>query len=256
MPLNNLRDLSLRVNDERIAVGFRMRVYGMACMTMLPDTFSIDVFNLPTGDLSLVRRYGKLSISGEGSVICSGEVQDIYAHKEDGSDVTTFILADGQEIWNERVSVALGAGSGVRPVLNAILGMDRLGSFLADDIRLPRGQTFDGGLADIITVLARTVRSRAYISRGLVHFAVPGKAAEAIRLTDGDLVSDPEYAEDICNVYTRVRGYPIGAMADLNGRIYRIVAQTVNADTSKGPWQSELTLVNEEVLKRDGMEGG
>lgn len=250
------RDLALTANGERIAAGFRIHVNGMACMTMLPDTYMIDVYNMSSGDLSLVRRYGQLSLSGGGSVICSGSVQDIHQHMDDGSDLTTIIVADGQDIWSTRVSRTIGAGAGVRSALNALLGPSRLGSFLAEDIRLPRGQTFDGGLADIVTVLARTVGARAYVSRGLVHFAVPGKAPEAIRLTDEDLVSDPEYAEDVCNVYTRVRGYPVGALVSLNDQDYRLVSQSVDADTSKGPWRSVLTLISEDILKRDGMEGG
>ena len=42
----------------------------------------------------------------------------------------------------------------------------------------------------------------------------------------------------------------------VDGKRYRVVAQLLDVDNKEGPWKLELTLVDENDLEANGMEGG
>ena len=254
---NETRPLKLKVDGAGIAENLRIRVKGRSNMTLFPDCFLVDINNLSAKELEAVRRAKYLSAVGEDqSTICYGEITDIYLHQEDLAKVTSITVADGKAFWETKVSKSVGAGASVRSAINSICEGIPVGSFLADDVRMLRGQTFVGRLPDCISTLAKTLNARAYITRGMLHFTQAGKADDPVTIQEKDLTGNPSKASGILILKTKVKGFPVGIMVRYNGRMYRLISQTIDADNQSGLWQAELMLLDESELDYDGMGGG
>ena len=226
-------------------------------MTLLPDLFLVDIYNLSDSDRATLDLAETVSAENdEYAVLCSGEIDDIYTHPEDANTITTVVLVDGKSLWERKISRTLGPGSGVKDALTTILGPGVMGYFAADDVRMIRGQTFSGKLPEAVATLAKTVNARAFVTHGAVFVAKKGEAENCITIDDDDVIDTPSMAGGTMILKTRVKGYSVGILLEYGGKAYRLASQTINADNQKGTWATELTLVDEEHLSAYGLEGG
>lgn len=226
-------------------------------MTLLPDFYEIDVYNLTNEDLATVKETKTISALDEvDALLCCGEIEDIYTHPEETNVITTLVIADGSAFSQMRVSKTIGSGSWNRDAFFHILGGRVNGSYLAANPRLPRGQVFLGRLDDNVHTLAKTANARAFFTHGSVYIVEKGKADDILTLEENDIIDEPSYAEGICIVKAKVHGYSVGTLMKFRGRVWRLVSQSINADNMKGAWRTELTLVDESYLSAYGMEGG
>ena len=254
---NEYRPLSLRAGQTQIAKELRIRVRGQANMTLLPDLFLIDVYNLTDDDMATISLSETLSADDEkGALLCYGEIEDIYSHVEGSNTITTIVLVDGKKFWNQNVSKTIGSGSSVRDALQNILGGGVLGYFSSSDVRMIRGQTFSGKLPDAVSMLAKTVNSRAFYTHGAVYVVQKNQAWNILTIEEDDVIDDPSHAEGVLFLRVKVAGYSVGTIFHYNSHLYRLVSQKIDADNKSGPWRTELTLVDEESLSAYGMEGG
>lgn len=226
-------------------------------MTLLPDLFLIDVYNLTDEDMATISLSETMSAENDkGAILCYGEIEDVYSHPEETNTITTIVLVDGKKFWSRNISKTIGAGSSVRNTLQNIMDGFRLGFFAASDVRLVRGQTFSGKLPDAVSMLAKTVNSRAFYTHGAVYVVQKNQALNILTIEEDDVIDDPSYAEGVLFLRVKVAGYSVGTIFHYNSHLYRLVSQKIDADNKSGPWWTELTLVDEESLSAYGMEGG
>lgn len=238
----------------QIAVDHRIRVQGRANMTLLPDFFCVDIYNLPDADLGRIRNSKILFVTAiDNSTICYGQIEDVYVHSAGSNVITTIAVSDGQDFWEAKIRKTIGKGAGVKETLNAILEGAVFGSYLADNPRLVRGQTIYGPQPEIVRKAAQSVNARAFISHGVLHVVQKGKTDNTTIIPEDDIIDEPSIADGVCLVRVKVKGYAVGTMAIIRDKLYRIAAQSVEADNQSGIWRTDLVLVNEDMVS--GMGG-
>lgn len=234
-----------------------MRVRGRVNMTLLPDFFIIDVYNPSESDIGYVMNNKSIVVfTQKTSVLARGDVEDVYSRREGVNNVYSLSLADGQAFWETKVTKTLGQGVYFSATIRQIIQNATLGTYLAEDGRFFRPQTFNGRLADIVHDIARGVNARAFISHDVLHIVEKGKSEIVVSIMDSDLLEEPRFASGVCVVKAKTVSWPVGIIASFRGKEYRIATQAIDADNYSGPWQTEITLVDEEFLDKDGMDGG
>jgi len=235
----------------------RVRVQGRSNMTLLPDFFLVDIYNLSGEDDVYVHNAKKLTVCDEsGMSLCTGDIEGIYRHEEGANDVVSVSVSDGLEFWNTSADVTIGGGAYVKDAIKTILNGAEFGAFVCDDIRMPRGQTFSGRIADIIHMTALTVRARAYITHGILNFVGKDSMPNVVVINNDDVIISPSILEDALILKTKVKGYSVGNVIEYIGTRYRVIVQTVNVDNLTGDWSTEMTIVENEKFLMGGMEGG
>ena len=175
--LNETRPLWLKADNTEIAKDKRIRVKGRSNMTLIPDFFMVDIYNLSEEDELSLRNAERLSVFGESMIIlCSGEIQEIYTHVEQSNEIITVSISDGMKFWKSRADIAVSSGVWCRDAIKTILKNAKFGLFLCDDFRMPRGQTFSGRTADFINEFAISLSARAYILNNTLN--IVGKESE------------------------------------------------------------------------------
>ena len=252
-----IRELYAFCSDTQVFNECRIRVRGKANMTLLPDYFLVEVYN-PSGiDISTVKNKNSLTIKTEyGVVLCSGEVEDVYTYRSGSNDVYAISISDGQTFWEKKISKSVGPGATFSTTIRQILQGATMGSYLAKDGRFVRPQTFDGRLADFVSDIAAGVHARAFISRNVLHIVEKGKAEIVVTIEEADTITVPNTATGVCVLRTDVKGWPVGVIVEYRSKKYRLASQEINADCFEGTWETTLTLVDEDYLDEDGMDGG
>lgn len=257
MDLNEFRPLKVKAGDVQIAYEHRIRVQGSKNMTLLSDFFLVEIFNMTEQDASALIENKTISVFGEdGGLLCSGEIDDVYTKAQGVNLITVLSVVDGKSFWATGVAKTFGGGSSIKTVLQSIIQNAKMGEFTASDVRMIRGQTYTGRLAELVSMLARSVYGRAYITNGTVYVTAKGKSAETVNLDDDDIILDEDNATGVRIIKTIVKGYPVGALVEVGNKKYRLVSQKFNADNFEGVWDSYLILVNEAEITDGGMEGG
>ena len=255
--INEYRPMTLKADGREIASELRIRVRGTANMTLLPDLFLIDIYNLSDEERALIELASAMSAEDEeNACLCYGEIEDVYTHPEESNTITTVVLIDGKDFWSKKVFRTIGRGSGVRETLTELLGDGTMGFYAAENPRLLRGQTFSGKLPEIVSMLAKTANARAFYTHGAVFVTQRGQADNILAIDENDVIEDPSYAEGVVILKVHVKGYAVGTLTNYRGSRYRLASQTINADNQKGSWETELILVDEGCLSAYGMEGG
>lgn len=255
--LNEFRPLVIRADNKVIAEGQRVRVQGSKNMTLLADFFLFEIYNLSSEDLATINNSKMLYSYGmDDGVICCGEIDDIYEKADGVNMVTSISVVDGKSFWATKVSQSLGGGNTVSSTFRTLMQNAYTGAFAAPDLRMIRGQTYSGRLAESISMLAKSVHARAFLTNNTVFITAKGQAAEVVTIKEGDVIDDRNNSQGMRIIRTVVKGYPTGALVNLSGDQYRLVSQKINADNYKGSWESILVLVKEKELPFNGMEGG
>jgi hypothetical protein len=255
--LNEFRELTAYVGNTEVFKEKRVRVRGKANMTLLPDFFLVEVYNMEDEDRALLETKKELKIiAKDKAVLACGEVEDIYDKQEDMNIISVISLSDGQSFWETRIDRTVGAGACFSQTIRQIIQNVQMGSYLADDPRFPRAQTFCGRLADIISGIAKGVDARAFISDNVLHVVQKGRSEIIVKITEEDLLEEPRTASGVVILRTDVKAWPVGMLHEFREKQHRLVSQEVNADNFSGPWQTELMLADESMLDKGGMGGG
>jgi len=255
--MNDLRKLEAYCGEDRVFVDNRIRIRGKSNMTLLPDYYMVEVYNMSETDKALLSSRKELRVLTETmAVFISGEVEDIYTTYEGANQVSVISVTDGQSFWETKVSQTVGRGALISTTIRHILKNATMGSYLAKDDRFIRSQAFHGRLADCISSLARGVHARAFISKDVLHVVEEGRSEVIVAVEEEDLVDEPHFADGVCIVKATVKSWPVGMLHEFRGNRYRLVSQSIDADNYQGNWQTELMLVNEVYLDKDGMDGG
>ena len=255
--LNEKRPLIVKADSRLIAEENRIKVQGRACMTLMPDFFTVEIYNLSDDDLAIVRDSTYLSVAGEkSSVLLYGEIEDIYFRNVEANRVTTICISDGRSFWNATVEKTVASGASIQTAVRNVVDSIPVGSILAQDTALMRGQTFSGRQAEAVRMMAKSMNARAFVAHNTLHIVEKGRTEYQLAIDEDEVITDPKYAQGITVLKTIVRGYPVGIIVIYNGSEYRVAAQSINADNLNGAWDSEILLVSETALDRYGMEGG
>ena len=257
IPMNEFRELTAYVGDTVVFKEKRIRVRGKANMTLLPDFFLVEVYNMDDGDLALLETKKELKIIAKDmAILACGEVEDVYVKQENMNIVSVISLSDGQSFWETRIERTVGSGASFSQTIRQIIQNVHMGSYLADDPRFPRAQTLSGRLADIISGMAKGVDARAFVSDNVLHVVQKGRSEIIVRIREDDLLEEPRTANGVVILRTDVKAWPVGMLHEFREKQYRLVSQEVNADNYTGDWFTELMLADESMLDKDGMGGG
>lgn len=254
MALDEFRPMTVMAGDSQIAEEKRIRVQGSKNMTLFPDLFIVEIYNMSEEDLASLTDTKTLSVYGEtGGLMCSGEIDDMFTKLSGANMITTISVSDGKSFWRSKINRTLGGGSSIKTVWQTIIKNAKIGVFAADDVKLIRGQTFTGRLAECVSMLAKSANGRAYITNGTVYITSKGRSSEMVSLSDEDIITDQDTATGARIVKTKVKGYPVGALVQLGNAQYRLVSQKFNADNFEGAWDAYLVLIKDTEFE---MEGG
>ena len=255
--LPEIRVLTAKAGNTDIFNGLRIRVQGRANMTLQPDLFLVEVYNPTDEDVIYARKIGSMSVFGhDGGLVCYGEIEDVYTRQDGSNDVTVFSLSDTQTFWESKTVKSIGAGIKVSAVIRSLAVGAAMGSYLADDLKIVRGMSVSGRNADVISMLAKSVNARAFVSGGVLHVVSKGRAEILAHINEDDVLEEPQYADGVCIVKTVVKGWPVGMMCMYDRKMFRIIAQEIDADNLKGLWRTNVFLISEDALDADGMGGG
>ena len=226
-------------------------------MTLMPDFFTVEIYNLSDADLSTLRDAAHLSVAGEkGSVMVDGEIEDVYFRSVESNRVTMISVSDGKSFWDATVEKTIASGASIQTAIRNVVDSIPIGSILAQDAFLARGQTFSGRQAEAVRMMAKSLNARAFVAHGTLHIVEKGKTEYQLDIDPNEVIIEPKIAQGIMVLKTIVRGYPVGIIAQYGGSEYRLAAQSIDADNMNGAWDTELLLVSEIALDTYGMEGG
>lgn len=244
-------------DGSRIADGCRIRVKGKSTMTCLPDPWQIDIYNLSAEDYAVIRKAERISAVGmRDSVLCEGKAVDIMRATVAGREITTLLIVDGDAFWKSSVSLSVIKGTDAEQVVRSILDHCTnpipLSAFPTSKMQLLRGQTYYGRSATAIASIAEAFGCRAFTYRDCLYVVKLGEGTAETILRDSDMLNEPTVMDGFITVSTDVLGYMVGrrmtVVHDSAGGIWRLVAQTVDADNHTGAWRCDLTLVDEKRL--------
>ena len=255
---NDYRPLRVFVGNEEIAKDNRIVTKGRSSMTLLPDFYTVDMYNITDTDTAKLARAKTMYIyvGEELTLICTGTIEGIYSHEEGGNEVTSVSLSDGIEMWTAKTNIAIGRGSSVKDAMKRITAGFKLAPYFSGNARFPRGQAFSGGIIDPINILSKSVNARAFITNGTLYVIDKGQIINHFVLREDDLVIEPRYVGNVCIVKTLVSGYTSGAVVDFNNIQYRIIARAISVDNMEGDWDTEMVLFNESKITKEEMGGG
>ena len=234
-------------------------------MALMPDLFELDVYNFPNRDLNTLRNAKVIAVCGDGmSSLCEGKLEEIYTHIDSGKSITTILISDGMDFWKSSISLSIAGGNSVESTIRKIVASctnpAKIVSYIAQDMRLIRGQVFHGRAADYVSTLAKSVGARAFMVRNGISIVRRGAYSMSVNLSEDDMPDGVSEANGAFIVRLRdIVAYPVGQMAIIENRRaqYRIICQSFECDTQQGAWTTSLILVDEEhMLETDGNEWG
>lgn len=254
---SNYRPISVYADGTKVAEELRVRLKGSQNMTLFPDFFSIEIYNLSDEDMSVIQYAKVLTVNGEDEyTICTGEIEDVYVREEGVNTITSVSFVDGKSFWRSKVSKTLGGGSDIQTAISNLVQNVKFGGFYATNKGIIRGQTYTGRLADNISMLAKTAEGRAFVAKGVLYIVQKGRASEIVSIDPDDVINDLSYMKGSRILKTTAKGYPMGALVHYGGGSYRLVSQKFDLDNYKGDWCSNIVIVDEQEISAEGMVGG
>lgn len=259
------RILRSYADGERIADGMRMSFRGRQNMSIRPDFFELNIYNLSGADFAILNKAKEITVKGpNGSSLCTGKIEEIYRHVDSGKEITTVFISDGLDFWGAMISLSVAKGNRtegvIRRIVNGCTSPIGIASYLAREAVSLRGQAFYGRAADYVATLAQSVGARAFVVRNTLNIVEKGRYSMSVSINEADM---PDGISEANGAYiVRLRepvAYPVGQMAKIGNRAaeYRIISQTFEADTQQGAWTTSLILIDEEKMsERDGNEWG
>ena len=244
------RDLHLWTGGREHARGCRMLLRSRETLSLAPQLFRLEIFDLPDSSSALLSSSPSLEVRSAGSILAAGEILDAVTRTESGRKITAVSFSPGLSFRQASVSLSVPAGMTVSETIRSVLKASgtavSLAAFHAEDRRLSRPQAFFGSACAAVSVPAAAVRADAFLSAAGLCVLDRSPAAPSLVIPRESLTQAPVHTADSVILSTAVTGWPLGARvrytwqgADREGRL---ISRLIHADSVAGPWKSELEL--------------
>ena len=259
MPTDSLRTMALYADGRQIAAGARFHLEGRSTMSCTADKFVLTLTGYEDSDLNALQRAKTLTVTGENdSLLAEAPAAEIRTSVENGVETCTVVLLDGGDFCCGCVSVAIRRDTTLEEALSTLLAhCDSplpLVTRVNAPIRFSRGQVFFGRTVQAVKELAKSAGYRAYVTRGGLYLTKASDADAVMDLTETQLMETPAVLDGVTIVQTAVMGFQAGQCLRLpagDAKVYRILAQAIEADSYTGAWSSQLVLLDEAAMEAD-----
>lgn len=260
----DIRQLSAFVDEVQIAIDQRIRLKGRGTISLKPDLWLVDIFELGRDDYDRLQDGKEIKIVGEDdSVLCEGKIDEVYVHTDDGKEITTITVADGIDFWESFINLSFGGGNDVDKTIRYIVSRCsapvKISNIIAKKQVIVRGQVFQGRTVNYVRDLAKSVNARAFLTRNSLSILDHRVQSATIDMTSGDEIASMAYSNGVVVArLTLMKGYQIGQLVLLPDTIskYRLICQSVDADNFKGNWQTELIMLDDDMITDSDWSGG
>ena len=245
------RSLSIFADSEAIVGYNRASLSGWESLGLLPDAFTLRLWNLGDSDAGLLSAAKELTVLHGDSVLASGMVADLCRNVTEEGTVTEIVFSAGLRLWEAPVSLSVKAGALVSETVRRILAASGTGipllSFPGEDPVCPRGQAFFGRAAECVEEALSMASTRCCLApSGLCVIPASGLPA-SMELSEADLIDAPVRAGGrYLLLRTKVIGWPLGKSVSVSWKgetVQGLVTERgIEADNTEGNWQSELVL--------------
>ena len=245
------RSLTVLADGEKVAGFLRASLSGRESLGLLPDPFTLRLWNLGESYAGLLSAAKELSVLHGDSVLASGTVADLCRNVTGEGTVTEIVFSAGLRLWEAPVSLSVEAGVSVSETVRRILAASGTGipllSFPGEDPVCPRGQSFFGRAAECVEEALSAASARCCLApSGLCVIPASGLPV-SMELSEADLIDAPVRAgERYLLLRTKVTGWPLGKSVSVSWKgetVQGLVTErAVEADNTEGNWQSELVL--------------
>lgn len=246
------RSLVITTDGDDISFSGRIRLTGEDELSMFPSLFTLNAWNLPEEAALRISRCRNISVSHGDACLVSGTVSDVYRRAVPEGILTTVSISLGLELWESIISLAVAAGKTVSESIGLILNASGTGVSLLtyswDDPVLSRGHSYLGRASECIESVASVIHGRAMLTPSGVMIVPSGGLPEHYRIDKDDLIDIPSFVDSgrIMVLYATVAGWRPGQTVlvsynDIQARGI-IRNRSVNADTSTGPWSTEMIV--------------
>ena len=252
MAADQMRNLTVLADEMPVASGCRFYLSGKTSLGLFPSLFLLECRNLPETDVFRLRNTKELSVFRGNSCLASGKVTDVFRRTVPEGTVTTAAFSMGLDLWEARISLSVPAGSSVSETVWQLLQASGTGipllSFPGEDPVFIRGQAFCGRAAECVESVLTAASARGYLVPAGMCIAPERPLPPTLCLTEADLKDAPMPA---CGgkkmiLSTTVTGFQPGEEMTLSyrGTEYSglILERMVDADTSAGPWSTQLLM--------------
>ena len=247
-----MRELKVTADGALFAPGCRFHLSGKITVGLFPSLFTLEAWNLKESDYLLLSRTKVLAVYREDSCLAYGAVSDVFRRTVPEGTVTTAAFSLGLDLWEAQVSLSVEAGVSVPETVQQILDASGTGisllSFPGVSRFFSRGQAFLGRAADCVTEALSAVSARGFLVPAGLKVIPADPLPATLHLTEQDLTDDPAYALGGKRLIlsTTVTGFQPGEEVTLEyqGTVVAglILERMVDADTSKGPWNTQLLI--------------
>lgn len=256
------RTLYLYADDEEVADGLRMHVFGKSTMSLIPDQWQIDIWNLDDDTYGVLKSSSKITVKDQyGGCICDGRPSDVLNRVVSGREVTSVFIFDGESFWHSFSSFSVSKGTTIEKAIRELVYRSESDIPVVMDekieTRIQRGQTFFGRTAKYIDELTESCGMRAFITRETLFIISSKNGLTGCSLNQDDILDGPYTMENAITYKTDVKGYTVGQIINVEDNEivdqYVLVSYTVDADTQSGNWFSYLVLVKDETSWEGGL---
>ena len=262
--MDRIRELHLLVDGREIAQNTRMRLRGRSTMTLRPDVWELTVIGITDQTIAAIENAELIEVEGNDlSLLCRGQVEEVYTHSENGKIETTVMISDGMDFWLSTVNLAMAGGNSVKDTIRYLVSRCTapvpITAMQSKDATFSRGQAFHGRTAGYVATLAKSVKARAFFTRGNLAIMTMNIANDTVLLSEDDISGIVSRANGACIVkLAEMRGFPIGQLVQLpnDAEKYRLLCQSIDADSYQGVWQTELIMVEEKKIATGDDWGG
>ena len=246
------RILTVFTNGALFTAGCRFHLSGTTRIGLFPSLFMLECWNLPEADNCRLMNTKELSVLREDSCLASGRVWDVFCRTVPEGTVTAVAFSRGLDLWESRVSLSVPAGVSVSETVRRLLSASgtgiRLLSFPGEDPVFPRGQAFCGRASECVAEALSAASAGAYLVPAGLCVIPADPLPASLHLAEKDLTDRPAFADGGRKMIlsTTVTGFRAGEEMTLSrdGRIFsgRILERMTDADTSLGPWRTQLLI--------------
>ena len=248
----NDRSLTVLIDHIPLRCDGRIRLRGKEALSLYPDLFTLECWNLSQCSFLLLARSARLSILNGNTCLAFGEISDVYRRTVPEGEITIVAFAKGLSMWETPVSLSIPAGTSASDTVSLILSHIHCGtggalSWPCDDPIFFRGQSFhDRAALCLGSVLSAAGAKGNLVPAGLCVIPDEGLPV-SIRLTGRDLIDAPSFtAGNLMVISTVPIGWQVGATVELEYggyiRVGTIVERNLDLDTNAGSWKTELLV--------------
>ena len=246
------RELIVLADGEPFASRSRFRLTGKTRIGLYPSLFLLECWNLLDHEVYRLQNTRELSVLHGDSCLAFGRVSDVFRRTVPEGTVTTAAFSLGLDLWEALISLSVPAETSVSETVRSLLEASgtgiRLLSFPSLDPVITRGQAFFGRAAECIAEALTAADARGLLVPSGLCIVPADPLPATLHLSKKDLKDRPAFADGGKKMIlsTTVTGFRPGEEMTLetDGKVYSglILERMVDADNTKGPWNTQLLL--------------